>query len=291
MFAAVLLHAQSFSWSEWKVYPSFMIGWLLMLGAYFLLIGPLRHRFPGSRPVPPKRVAAFTAGMALMFLALQGPLHELSDYFLFSAHMVQHLILILVMPPFLLYGTPDWMLRPLVRHRPVAAAAKLLTFPLVAYALNNGIFLAWHFPVPYDLMMRDHAVHITMHMMIMVTGTIMWWPVMSPLPELPRIAPPLQMIYLFLAGIPMMISAALITFSKTPLYQWYVEAPRLFPVSPLEDQRLGGVIMWVPGALVLWIAITLVYFRWSRRDVREDERRPRVTRAGLVVNPPPFPQQ
>ncbi|HEX8394325.1 MAG TPA: cytochrome c oxidase assembly protein [Longimicrobium sp.] len=291
-----LLHGgETFSWSEWKVYPSFMAGWLLMAGAYFLAIGPLRHRFAGSSPVPGRKVASFAFGLVMMFASLQGPLHELSDYFLFSAHMVQHLVLILMMPPFLLYGTPDWLLRPLVRRTWGRRIARALTFPLVAFALNNIIFLAWHFPGPYDLMMRNHNVHITMHLMIMVTGTIMWWPVMSPLPELPRVAPVLQMVYLFLVGIPMMVSAALITFSQSELYSWYVEAPRLIPaLSALEDQRLGGVIMWVPGGLTLWLAITAVYFRWTNRERREDEAvtlaQPRVNRSGLVVTaPPPFP--
>ncbi len=287
--AMALLHAGSFSWSEWTVYPSFLVGWLLLGGAYFLVVGPLRRRIPGSRPVPPARVASFAFALALIFLSLQGPLHQLSDYFLFSAHMVQHLVLILAMPPFLLYGIPDWLLRPALRVRPIALAARFVTLPLVAFSLNNAIFLAWHFPGPYDMMMRNHPVHVGMHLTIMVTGVIMWWPVMSPLPELPRIAAPLQMLYLFVLGIPMMITAALITFSRTPLYQWYVEAPRIAALSPLDDQRLGGVIMWVPGGLVLWIAITAVYFRWTQREVREDEAavpsRPPVTRAGLVLPP------
>lgn len=288
-----LLHSGTFSWSEWRVYPSFMVGWLLLIGGYFLLIGPLRHRFSGSAPVPAKKVASFVVAMAAIFLALQGPLHELSDYFLFSAHMVQHLVLILMMPPFLLYSIPDWMLRPALRFPAVGWVARLLTFPLIAFALNNIIFAIWHFPGPYDLMMRDHTVHIAMHLTIMITGTIMWWPVMSPLPELPRIAPPLQMIYLFLLGIPMMVTAAMITFSETELYSWYVEAPRIFSVSALEDQRLGGVIMWVPGGLMLWLAITAVYFRWARREVEEDtpvsDLRGRIGRSGLVLTPPPFP--
>jgi putative membrane protein len=289
-----LLHGEPFSWTEWRVYSSFLAGWLLLGGIYFLCIGPLRRRFPGSSPVPGRRVASFAAGLVVMFVSLQGPLHELSDYYLFSAHMVQHLLLILVMPPFLLYGTPDWMLRPLMRVRASAWTLRLLTVPLISFALNNAIFLAWHFPGPYDLMMRNHDVHVAMHLMIMATGTLMWWPVMSPLPELPRVAPALQMIYLFLAGIPMMISAALITFSQTAMYTWYVEAPRIFPLSPLDDQRLGGVIMWVPGGLALWIAITVVYFRWTSREIQADERHDprtglRVSRTGLVV--PPFPQQ
>jgi putative membrane protein len=286
-----LLHGETFSWSEFRVYPSFLAGWFLMTGSYFLVAGPLRHRFPGSRPVPPRRVASFLAGMLLMLVALQGPLHELSDTFLFSAHMVQHLVLILLMPPFLLYGTPDWALRPILRLPGGMWTARALTLPLISFALNNGIFLAWHFPGPYDLMMRNHDVHVAMHLMIMATGTLMWWPVMSPMPELPRIAPPLQMVYLFLAGIPMMISAALITFSQDAMYTWYVEAPRIVEsLTPLEDQRLGGVIMWVPGGLALWIAITVVYFRWSGPEMREDGSRGRLTRTGLVV-PPPFPQE
>ena len=292
MMTLALLHQESFSWQEWKVYPQFMVGWLLLGAAYFLLIGPLRSRFPGSEPVSAKKVASFSIAMAAMFLSLQGPLHELSDYFLFSAHMVQHLVLILVMPPFLLYGLPDWLLRPAINVRAIGAVARLLTLPLIAFALNNVIFLAWHFPGPYDLMMRNHDVHVAMHLMIMATGTIMWWPVMSPLPELPRIAPPLQMMYLFVLGIPMMVTAALITFSDAELYAWYVEAPRIYPISALDDQRLGGVIMWVPGALTIWIAITVVYFRWTQREVREDEGTPdrqQVSPSGLVYAPPPFP--
>jgi putative membrane protein len=292
--ALALLHTGSFAWSEWKLYPSFLVGWLLFGAAYYLAAGPLRRHFPGSRPVPLLKLASFTMGMAIMLVSLQGPLHELSDYYLFSAHMVQHLGVMLVMPPFLLYGWPDWMLRPLIRWAPVHRFARFLTLPLIAFALNNVIFGAWHFPGPYDLMMRDHNVHVVMHLMIMATGMIMWWPVMSPLPELPRVAPALQMVYLFVLGIPMMVVAALITFSDNALYTWYAAAPRIFPLNVLDDQRLGGVIMWVPGALVLWLGITLVYFRWSRgeaaAEARESEQRAKVGASGLVIVPPPHPE-
>jgi putative membrane protein len=293
MLSLALLHTESFSWTEWKVYPSFLAGWLLFGGGYLLAAGPLRRYFPGSAPVPLRKLASFVFAMLLMLVALQGPLHELSDYFLFSAHMVQHLAVMLVMPPFLLYGIPGWMLRPALRLPGVLRAARWLTLPIVAFLLNNVIFGAWHFPGPYDLMMRDHDVHVAMHLMIMATGVIMWWPVMSPLPELPRVAPPLQMLYLFVLGVPMMVVAALITLSRTPLYTWYAEAPRILPLSVLDDQRLGGVIMWVPGALVLWAGITAVYFRWTRPEIREDEEAftqgPRVGRSGVMIAPPPHP--
>jgi putative membrane protein len=124
---------------------------------------------------------------------------------------------------------------------------------------------------------------------------LMWWPVLSPLPELPRIAPTLQMLYLFVLGVPMMVAAAMITFSGSPLYTFYVEAPRVFNLTALEDQQLGGAIMWVPGALVIWIAITLVYYHWSQRDGADDQAaetgRVMVTRSGMVLAPPPFPDQ
>jgi putative membrane protein len=288
----MLLHGDSFSWTEWRVYPSFLVGWLLLGGAYFLIAGPLRRFFPGSEPVSMARIASFSVGLLIMLVALQGPLHELSDYFLFSAHMVQHLAVMLVMPPFLLYGMPAWMMRPVLRVPGFLTAARWLTLPVVAFLLNNAIFGAWHFPGPYDLMMRNHDVHVLMHVMIMTTGMFMWWPVMSPLPELPRVAPPLQMLYLFILGVPMMVVAALITFSDDVLYPWYAEAPRIFALSVLDDQRLGGVIMWVPGALVIWMAITLVYFRWSRPEIREDEKGflKAVPRRGEVaIVPPPHP--
>jgi putative membrane protein len=294
--ALALLHGEvDFSWTQWSFYTDFLIGWFLFGLAYVLAAGPLRHRFPGSEPVPTRSKVWFAAGMLVMLVALQGPLHDLSDYYLFSAHMVQHLLIMLVMPPLLLLGIPGWMIRPIIRVRPAYTLAWFLTFPLVAFFLNNGIFLIWHFPAPYDLMMRNHDVHVLMHLMIMFSGMLMWWPVLSPLPELPRIAPTLQMLYLFILGIPMMVAAAMITYSRDPMYTFYVEAPRVFALTPLADQQLGGAIMWVPGALVIWIAITLVYFSWSRQDgagdvVRTDGR-VAVTRAGMVIGPPPFPER
>jgi putative membrane protein len=287
---ALLLHVGSPNWNTWKLYPSFLVGWLLFGGVYCLFAGPLRKYFPDSRPVPPLKLASLATAQLLMLVSLQGPLHELSDIYLFSAHMVQHLAVMLVMPPFLLYAIPDWMLRPVLRIPGARIVARGLTHPIIAFALINVVFGAWHFPGPYDLMMRDHDVHIVMHLMIMATGVIMWWPVMSPLPELPRIAPPLQMVYLFVLGIPMMVVAALITFSPTAVYTWYGQAPRLFGLDLLADQRLGGVMMWVPGALVLWIGISVVYVRWSQPEVREDDesmKRP-VSAGGIPVSPPPY---
>jgi putative membrane protein len=185
------------------------------------------------------------------------------------------------------------MVRPLLRIPGVAPVARVLTRPVAAFLLVNILFGVWHFPEPYDLMMRDHAVHKGMHLMIMGVGMLLWWPVMSPLPELPRLPGPVQMLYLFILGIPMMVVAVVIAFADTHFYTWYALAPRIFPISEIEDQRVGALIMWVPGALVMWLGITFAYFRWARREDQESEA---VTgsdvgeRAKVLISAPPFPE-
>jgi putative membrane protein len=256
--------------SGWTVYPGVLSGWLLLGAAYAAAAGPLRARLADAAPPGARRVACFAAGWTLLFLALQGPLHDLSDTYLFSAHMVQHLVLTLLVPPLLLAGTPPGVLRAALRVPPLAAAARAATRPLVAFGLYNALFALWHVPSLYDLMMRNHDVHVGVHLLFLVAATLLWWPVAGPLPELNRLSPGAQILYLFLAGIPMMALASLIALADEVLYTWYEAAPRLWGLSPLEDQKLGGLIMWVPGSLVLWSAITVVFFRWSAARGREE---------------------
>ena len=100
----------------------------------------------------------------------------------------------------------------------------------------------------------------------MVTATLMWWPVMSPLPELPRLPYGLGMLYLFLVGIPMQVVAALITTSDQVLYPWYSVAPRTWGLSPLDDQKLGGLLMWVPGNIYMFLGIGVLFLLWARES-------------------------
>jgi putative membrane protein len=192
-------------------------------------------------------------------------MHDLSDYYLFSAHMLQHLLLTLLLPPLLVAGTPGWLLSPLLRH-PAALRWRERHRPVAAAALSTVTIAVWHLAPYYDLMMRSHDVHIVTHLMFMVTATIMWWPVMSPVPELPRLTPGVGMLYLFLVGIPMQLVAALITLSDSVLYPWYSAAPRTFGLSPIDDQILGGLLMWVPGNLWMFLAIGVLFFRWARES-------------------------
>jgi len=211
-------------------------------------------------------MTAYGGALLVILGALNGPLHHLSDEYLFSAHMVQHLLLTLLVPPLFLSGVPGWMVERIVAPAPLGAVARALTRPLIAFTVPNAVLAAWHFPGPYGAAMANHDVHIVMHLTMMVTAGMLWWPVLSPTEKLPRLSRPVQLLYLFALGLPMSLIGAMITLADHPLYRFYVTAPRLWGLDPLEDQRIGGLIMWVPGMLVFWTAMTVVWFKWSRDE-------------------------
>jgi putative membrane protein len=254
---------EPYQWA-WSLHPSVFIGTGLLGALYFWGIGPLRRRLGLGPPAARWQVASFSAGLLVLLFALNGPMHDLSDYYLFSAHMVQHLLLTLLLPPLLIAGTPGWLLTPVLRVPAVRAVARVLTNPVVAALLYSVTIAVWHLAPFYDLMMRSHDVHIATHLMFIVAATILWWPVMSPVPELPRLGYGMGMLYLFLVGIPMQIVAAMITLSNVVLYPWYAIAPRTWGLTPLADQQLGGLLMWVPGNLWMFLAIGVLFFKWAR---------------------------
>jgi putative membrane protein len=250
----------------WSLHPSVLVGTGLLGALYVYGIGPWR-RTRGLPPAPAWKVACFFGSLLLLLGALNGPVHDLSDYYLFSVHMAQHLVLTLMFPPLLLLGLPGWLVEPLVRPAAIRRVARVLTQPVAAAIIFTATIAVWHLAPYYDLMMRDHNVHIATHLMFMAAATLMWWPVMSPVPEvLPRLGHGLAMLYLFLVGIPMQIVAALITLSGGVLYPWYAVAPRMWGLSPLDDQQLGGLLMWVPGNLYMFLVIGVLFLLWAREN-------------------------
>ena len=249
------------SWNRWDLHPSVVAGLALFGGLYIYL---------GGLHASKRRIASFSGALLVLFLALNGPLHNLSDNYLFSAHMAQHLVLTLVFPPLLLYGTPAEVIRPLLRPRWVMVVARVVTRPLAAGIIFSAPIAIWHVPMLYEAALRNHHLHILQHLVFLATATLMWWPVLSPVPELPRAQHLLQMVYLFLLGIPMSVTGALITLSDSVLYPFYTTAPRVGGLAPLEDQQIGGLLMWVLGGLMLWIVMSVVWFRYSVWDQRSD---------------------
>jgi putative membrane protein len=260
MFFLALLHPiANLSWWRWSIHPSTAIG-IAALGALYLWAA----RRLRQEPTLTQKIFFFT-GLFVMFGSLNGPIHDLSDEYLFSAHMVQHLLLTLAMPPLLLAGVPGWMIRRPLATRFIAPATRFLTRAPIAFVVFNVVMAAWHLPPLYNAAMANHNIHILEHLMFMASAVLMWWPLLSQLPELPRLAYPGQMLYSFLMSIPMSIVAVYIAMSDHVLYPAYAAAPRVLPISPLEDQLLGALIMWIPGGIIFIIIMTVVFFKWNAR--------------------------
>ena len=269
MRLALFLHPRvDLAQGGFTVHWSTVIGLLALWAVYQWRVAVHRRR-DGLR-LPLGRQASVAIGLLAMFLTLNGPIHDISDYYLFTGHMVQHLVLTFVTPPLLLLGVPGWMLRPALAHPGVAAVARWVTTPRTAFALFNLVLAVWHLPPLYNSAMYHHPVHILQHLMFLVTAVIVWWPLLSPMPELPRLSYPGQMLYAFLMTLPMTIVSIFIVYADHVLYPAYASAPRLWGLSPLEDQRLGGLIMWIPGGLFFNGLATVIFFRWttSQRDDR-----------------------
>jgi putative membrane protein len=244
------------------VHPSVVVG-VVALGLLYGLATVALRRRPTRRAV-----AAFGGALAVLLLAL-GPVDGLADHRLFTAHMGQHMLLSLVVPPLFLLGVPDWMVRSLLRCGPVARLARLLVHPIVAFVLYNGYVAVLHTPPAYELMVRDEVIHITLHLCLMVTGTIMWWPLLSPLPELPRLPYAAQVLYLFLMLVPMAAVSAPITLASTVIYPWYLEGPHPWGIAPLTDQVWGGLLMWVGGGIYFMGVFSTIFFRWAQREAHD----------------------
>jgi len=256
----------------WTWYPSVVLGLGLWTAAFLAAIGPLRRKFAWGEAPAPSRQFAFHTGTLFALLALVSPLDELGDEYLFSAHMVQHLLLMFVVAPLWLAGLPAW----LVDHGlpgPVRNLARSLTSPLAALTIFVGVMWLWHLPVLYSLAQSSEGLHIFEHLTFIGGALIGWWPVASPsTPLAPRPAAPLRILYLFMLAIGCTLLAALLTFASAPMYPFYVDAPRLFGLSVLGDQRLGGLLMWFPTHMILLLAIGITFNGWFRAENRRGRR-------------------
>jgi putative membrane protein len=275
------------SWVAGSVHVEVLLG-VVLLGLAYAWAWAAHDGRPEARCF-----ACFVAGLVMLALTLNGPLHDLSDVYLFSAHMVQHLLLTLVVPPLLLLGTPEWMadrlLAPLVRRGPTRWVVRTLARPVPGLAAYTAALALWHLPVAYELALRVHAWHVVQHLSLMAAAGVAWWPILSPSALAPRLHYGAQILYVFALGLPMTVVAAMITGAEELLYPWYAGAPRLFDLTPFADQRLGGVIMWVPAGLIPLLVFTAIFFRWAASEADDDIGGERA--AAPPDSPPPVRRQ
>lgn len=248
--------------------------WVL-IGAVALLYGSAlrreRARRPGEHVVTRSQLGCFAAGVGVMWLASDWPVHDVAEGYLYSAHMVQHLLLTLVVALLLLAGTPAWLARRLLGAGRVLRAVRSLSKPVIGLIQFNVVLVLSHWPVVVEATVRHHPLHFVAHAVLLGSAVLMWMPVASPLPEIRRIKPPAQMLYLFLQTIVPTVPASFLTFNDQPLYKVYAGFPRLWGISALTDQQSAGLIMKIVGGLFLWAVIAVIFFRWYENEERQSK--------------------
>ena len=251
--------------------------WLLiavLVGGYFALlryVGPNKVE-AGEPVVGSLQKVSFLAGVAALWIGADWPMHELGEDYLFSMHMVQHTLFSLVAPPLLLMGMPKWMLRLPLQKTAALKVARALTRPIVGLLLFNAVIVITHWPALVNLSLRSELAHFGIHVVLVTSSIIMWWPVVDRLPELSRMSPPGKMLYLFLQSVVPTVPASFLTFSDGVLYDAYAEFPRLWNMSVIDDQQIAGLIMKIVGGLLLWLAIAILFFRWSSAEERQQAK-------------------
>jgi putative membrane protein len=250
---------------EWNLQPQLVIGLAGQIGLYLALIGPLRRYFPGAAPVEQHQIQLFVLGWLALVAALLSPIDRLAGALL-TMHMVQHILLTLVAAPLLLLGTPRWMLRPILKIPGALPIGEFVTGLVPAFIAFNVVFSLWHVPRYYEAALAVELIHSVEHISIFVLAGLLWWPICSPLDELPAPPPILQVVYLFLQSLPPTILGAILTFAEKPLYGHYERAQRLWGLSALTDQQLAGLLMWIPGSLLFFAILTVIFIRWLEQE-------------------------
>jgi putative membrane protein len=218
---------------------------------------------------------AFYAGIASLFVVSSWPVHDIGENSLFMFHMVEHMVFGLIAPPLLIRGTPWWLIRLVVK--PVLPVLRVLTKPFVALALFNGMLGLIHAPGILNLMVTNNLAHFGIHAALFLTGILMWWPVLGPIPDIPQLPPFLRMGYVFLQSLVPTIPASFLTFGQTPLYPVYEAMPRLWGISALNDQVIAGLIMKLGAGLILWSYIAWIWFSWWNEEQRYSNPTPQVS--------------
>jgi putative membrane protein len=231
----------------------------LALVAFVYLRGWFRFRPSFPNVIPLRRVAAFMAGLLAVWMAVASPLVHL-DHHLLTIHMVKHLLLMTVAAPLILWGTPApplffgvprWFgLARLFRSPILRLTGRCLSNPVLCWLAAAATVIVWHLPAVFQLALESHTWHAVEQASFLAAGLLFWWPVVQPWPGDARYERWTVPLYLFLATLPCDILSGFLVFCGRVVYPSYLAAPRLFDLSPLQDQEFAGALMWVSVTLI-----------------------------------------
>ncbi len=214
----------------------------------------------GNPAVSRMNAYSFAGAMAMLWIASDWPLHDISEEYLYSAHMLQHMMLSYFLPPLVLMATPTWLMRVLVGDGRFYRVVVFFTRPVVAGVLFNVVVMITHIPLVVNASIENGPLHYSLHFLVVTLSLLMWMPVVGPLPEL-QISPLGKCIYLFLMSIVPTIPAAWLTFADGAVYRSYDHPVRVWGLSVTDDQQIAGAIMKTGGAIFLWTIIIFIFFR------------------------------
>ena len=261
---------------EWS--PPIFLTAMVLLSAVVYIRGWFAIRKTRPAQFPVWRLGAFLLGLVTIWLAIASPLDGFADALL-SAHMVEHLLLMSFVPPLLLLGYPAVpmlrglprvlivrLLGPLFRLRVLRQLGHFLTEPMVAWLTMNLIFLGWHVPAAYDFALEHERWHDFEHICFLGSSILFWWPLIRPWPTNARYPGWHMLPYLVGADIVNTALSAFLAFCDRPVYGYYLRPPNRFHISPMSDQVIGAVIMWVIGSLVFLIPAVFITVRLLQQD-------------------------
>ncbi len=237
----------------------------------------------GGRGAGPLQVLAFGGGIAALLAALVTPIDGLGEDYLFSAHMLQHVLLGDVAPVLLLLGLSRVILRPATRRlTQVERALGPFASPLTGLGLWLLLMYLWHVPALYDAALEHSGVHLLEHVSFFVAGVAVWWPLVQPVPMRRPLRGLGTVAYIGAAKFGLAALGLYLTWSSTVLYDYYEHVPRIWGLSPIEDQNAGGAIMMVEQSITFVIALVVLFSRMLVQSEAEQRRRERLEDAATL---------
>ena len=256
----------------WHPHPDVWLVVLLLAGGYWYANSRIKPHVAPKAPGPTRRqLWQWYGGLVLLAVFSGYPIHDIAETSLFSFHMIEHMALALIVPPLLLMGTPRWLADVTLGNPKVARWLKPLARPVVAFAIFNVSFILIHWPDAVTLMLTNELAHFLIHLWLAFASFLMWMPVLSPTPVIPKLDRPRQMFYLFLQSLLPTIPASFLTFSSVALYPVYGDASLAYGIDPVADQTIAGIIMKLGGGLIIWVTIAVIWFRWTKEEREWEE--------------------
>jgi putative membrane protein len=279
----VILHA-TFGLLSWSADPTVLAGTAALAAAYVWLF---RSRGSASQAWSPTARLYFAAGLLVLLLALESPIDVGGDRYLFSLHMLQHLLLSMVVPPLVLLGLPTPTLTLPQGGRGSRWLNRFRIHPVLASLIFNGVLVTWHLPFLYQATLTNEGIHVLEHLSFLATGILFWRPIIAPAEARHGLTPIGKLGYLGFAGIPPTILGIAFILSPSVLYPFYAAAPRVSGLGPLEDQQLAGLAMFGLGNLIYFGASAVLFFGLDRKEATAGDSTEEERRAPIAVGPEP----